>query len=77
MMTSISSFTYLWHRKLRGRADARLLTQVQEGLHPAGTVVALGVDCGDVVVARLEDEVHHDAGLGGGAQIIVGDQMFF
>ena len=53
----------LRHRELRGGADAGLLAEVQEGLHAAGAVVALGVDRGDVVVARLEDQVHHDAGL--------------
>ena len=55
---------YLRHCQLRGSADARLLAQVQEGLHAAGAVVTLGVHRGDVVVACLEDEVHHDAGLG-------------
>ena len=58
------SFMYLRHRQLRGCADARLLAQVQEGLHAAGAVVTLGVHRGDVVVACLEDEVHHDASLG-------------
>lgn len=61
-----NSSSYLRHRELRGCADARLLAEVQEGLHPTGAVVALGVDCGHVVVARLEDEVYHDPGLGGG-----------
>ena len=53
----------LRHRELRGGADAGLLAEVQEGLHAAGAVVALGVDRGDVVVACFKDKVHHDAGL--------------
>ena len=64
-------YSYLRHRELSGCTDARLLAEVQEGLHPAGAVVTLGVDGGHVVVARLEDEVHHDPGLGSEALSVI------